>query len=111
MSETWRGLITDLAANLLSFSTPTQTHDFGNHINGCGHSKTALVQSFSGLPQIGFFKGFETQKWFRNLARVTIFRVVIFLIGLGNLMICTHDLIVLTKIKDNNLLLRIACVR
>jgi hypothetical protein len=31
--------------------------------------------------------------------RIMIFKVVIFLIGLGSLMICTHNLTVLTKTK------------
>jgi hypothetical protein len=29
----------DLAASLLSFSTPTHIHDFDNHINGYGYLK------------------------------------------------------------------------
>jgi hypothetical protein len=45
MSESERGLITDSVAYLPSSSTPTQTHDFGNHSNGYGRSKTALVRS------------------------------------------------------------------
>jgi hypothetical protein len=40
MGESWRGLITDSAALLLGFSMPTQAHDFRNHSNGYGHSKT-----------------------------------------------------------------------
>jgi hypothetical protein len=89
-----------LADNLPRFSTPTHAHNFDNHCNGYNHSKTALVRSFSGLPEIGFFKGFETQKRFWNLARVTIFKIATLLIGLGSSMICTHDLIVLTKTKE-----------
>jgi hypothetical protein len=49
----------DFAAHLLSFSTPTHTHHFDNHIDGYGHSKTALLQSFRGLPKIQFFNGFD----------------------------------------------------
>jgi hypothetical protein len=41
-------LTTDSAANLLGFSMSTHTHDFNNHINGYGHSKTTLVRSVSG---------------------------------------------------------------
>jgi hypothetical protein len=44
--------------------------------------------------------GFETRKWFLNLERFMIFKIVILLIGLGSLMICTHDLTVLAKIKE-----------
>jgi hypothetical protein len=35
-----------------------------------------------------------------NLVNITIFKIAILFIGLGNLMTCTHDLIVLTKIKE-----------
>jgi hypothetical protein len=52
MSKSWRGLITDSAAHLLRFSMPTHTHYFDNHSNGYGRSKTALVWSVSGLPEI-----------------------------------------------------------
>jgi hypothetical protein len=51
MGKTWRGLITDLVVNLLSFSMDTQTHDFGNHNNSYDRSKIALVRSVSGLPE------------------------------------------------------------
>jgi hypothetical protein len=47
MSETWLGLITDSAANLLSFSTPTHTRDFDNHNNGYDHLNTGLMRSVS----------------------------------------------------------------
>jgi hypothetical protein len=46
--ETWLGLITDFATNMLSFSTPTHAHDFGNHNDGYSHSKTGFVRSVSG---------------------------------------------------------------
>jgi hypothetical protein len=42
--QSWRGLSTDLAASLLSFST-TMSHDSGNHSNGYGRPKTALLRS------------------------------------------------------------------
>jgi hypothetical protein len=45
MNESWRGWIMNSVAHLLSFSTPTQSHDFANHSNGYGRSKIALVQS------------------------------------------------------------------
>jgi hypothetical protein len=48
MNESRLGLITESAANLPDFSTPTQTHDFDNHNSGYDHSKTALVRSVSG---------------------------------------------------------------
>jgi hypothetical protein len=59
MGETWRSLITDFVANLLSISTPTHTHDFDNHSDGYSHPKTTLVQSFSGQLEISFVDGFE----------------------------------------------------
>jgi hypothetical protein len=52
MSETWQGLITDFATYLLSFSTPTHTHDFNNHVYGYGRLKKALMRSVSGSPKI-----------------------------------------------------------
>jgi hypothetical protein len=66
MGETWCRLITDFAANLLSFSMPTHTHDFNNQINGYSRSKTTLMRSVSGSPEIRFFDRFETRKWFKN---------------------------------------------
>jgi hypothetical protein len=59
MSESWLGLFTDYAAILLSFSTLTHAHDFDNHSNGYGRSKTELVRSISGQPEICFFNSFE----------------------------------------------------
>jgi hypothetical protein len=38
----------DSTADLLSSSTPTHTHDFDNHSNGYGRSKTELMQSLAG---------------------------------------------------------------
>jgi hypothetical protein len=49
---------------LLSFRMPTHTYGSNNHRNGHSHPKTALVWSFSGQPQIGFFSGLETRKQF-----------------------------------------------
>jgi hypothetical protein len=45
-------------ANFLSFSMPTNTHDFDNHGNGYSHSETALVRSVSGSPEIRFIDRF-----------------------------------------------------
>jgi hypothetical protein len=59
MSETWQGLITDFATYLLSFSTPTHTHDFNNHVYGYGRLKKALMRSVSGSPKIWFFDGLK----------------------------------------------------
>jgi hypothetical protein len=44
MSESWRGMITDSVAHLLSFSMPTQSLDFTNHSNGYGHFNTATCR-------------------------------------------------------------------
>jgi hypothetical protein len=44
--------------------------------------------------------GFQTQKQFQNLARFTIFNIVVLLLRLHSLLICTHDLIILTKTKE-----------
>jgi hypothetical protein len=99
MSETWQGLIMDSASKLLSFSAPTQTHDFDNHSNDYSRSKTALVLSVSGYPEIRFFDGLNSETVSES-TRITIFKIAIFLIGLGSLMICTHDLVILAKIKE-----------
>jgi hypothetical protein len=58
MSESWLGLITDSAVNLLRFSTSTHTHDFDNHSNGYGRSKIALMRSVSGSVEIRFVDRF-----------------------------------------------------
>jgi hypothetical protein len=108
--ESWRGLITNSAINLLSFLMPTHTHDFDNHDNGYGRSTTALMPSVSGSLKIQFFDGFETQKRFQNLARFMIFKIVILLIWLFSLMIYkrpNHP----HQNKINDLLLRITRVR
>jgi hypothetical protein len=99
MSESLWGLIMDFAANLLSSSTPTQTHNFDNRCNGCGRPKRALVRSFSGSPEIWLSNGLNSEI-VSELTRIMIFKIVIFLDRLGNLMICTYDLIVLTKTKE-----------
>jgi hypothetical protein len=99
MSKSWRGLITDSAAHLLRFSMPTHTHDFDNHSNGYGRSKTALVWSVSGLPEIRFFDSFNLETVLESM-KITIFKIVVLRIGLGSLIICTHDLFILTKIKE-----------
>jgi hypothetical protein len=49
----------DFAISWPSFLTPTHTHDFDNHSDSYGHSKTTLVQSFSGLPENSLFNGFK----------------------------------------------------
>jgi hypothetical protein len=79
MGETWRGLIMDFAANSPRYSMPTHTHDFDNNSDGYSHLKTALVWHFSGQPEIGSFNGFETRKQFRNLVRITTFKIFSFL--------------------------------
>jgi hypothetical protein len=57
-------LITDFAAHVISFSTPTHTHHFGNHSYGYSHSKTALVRSFSRLLEIRFFDSLKVENGF-----------------------------------------------
>jgi hypothetical protein len=65
MSESWLGLIMDSAVNLLSFSMPTHTHNFDNHNNGYGHSRTSLIWSVSESPEIDFFDGLKLGNGFR----------------------------------------------
>jgi hypothetical protein len=55
----------DFTANLLSFPSPTHTHDYANHNDGYGHPKTALVRSFSRQPEIYFFDGLKLGNGFR----------------------------------------------
>jgi hypothetical protein len=54
----------------------------------------------SRLPEMASTIGFETQRRFQNLERIMIFKVVLLLNGLSSLMICTHELTVLTKTKE-----------
>jgi hypothetical protein len=54
------------------------------------------MRSFSGLPEIRFFNGLNSEK-VSETTRIMIFKVVILLDRLRSLMICTHDLIILTK--------------
>jgi hypothetical protein len=89
----------DFTASLLSFSTSTRTHDFDDHINSYSRSKTALMRSFSGLPEIRFFNGLNSET-VPETTRILIFKIIVLLDRLGSLMICTHDLIILTKIKE-----------
>jgi hypothetical protein len=111
MSESWCGLITDFESNLLSFSAPTLTLDFDNPSNGYGHSKTALVRSVSGSPEIRFVDRFQNLDSISESTRIMIFKIAILLSHLGSLMICTHDLFILTKTKENNILLWITRIR
>jgi hypothetical protein len=61
MTEDQRGLNTDFAGNLLSFSTHTHTHEFSNYRNSYGHPKTATTRSFSGQAGSRFkLNGLET---------------------------------------------------
>jgi hypothetical protein len=53
-----------------------------------------------GLPKMDSMIGFETRRRFRNLERITIFKIVLLLNGLSSMMICTHDLTVITKTKE-----------
>jgi hypothetical protein len=109
MGETWQGLIMDSVVNLLSSSTPTHTHDLDNHSIGHGCSKTQRSCGVLAASQKSNLSiGFATQKQFRNLERITIFKIVVLLIRLGSLIICTHYLIALTKTKESNLLMQIA---
>jgi hypothetical protein len=78
---------------LLRFFTPTHTHDFDNYNDGYGRSKTTLVQSFSGLSEIRLLNGFKFGEDY------DFFKIAILFIGLGSLIICTHDLTIITKIK------------
>jgi hypothetical protein len=79
MSESWRGLITYFASSLLSFSTPTHTHDFNNHSNGYGYFNDSARAELADCQKLSLQRS-ETQKQFRNLARIMIFKFVILLI-------------------------------
>jgi hypothetical protein len=99
ISETWRGLIMDSTDNMLSSSMPTHTHNFDNHNNGYGRSKTALVWSLADRWKLVSLTVWNSETVSES-ERITVFKIAIFLIRLGNLMICTHDLITLTKAKE-----------
>jgi hypothetical protein len=101
----------DSVDHLSSFPASTHTHIFGNHSNGDGHLKTADVRSFmdcrktasSTASKLGFDFGNDENYDF-------IFKIVNLLIGLGSLRICTHDLTILTKTKDNDPRLQIVSI-
>jgi hypothetical protein len=57
------------------------------------------VRSVSGSLEIRFFDG-SNFGMVSEMMKITIFKIVMLLDGLGSLMIYTHDLIVLTKIKE-----------
>jgi hypothetical protein len=101
MSESWSGLITDSIGHLPSFSMPTHACDLGNHSNGYGHLKTAGVQSFTDCRKTASSMALKLGFDFRNDKNYGfLFKIVNLLIRLGSLMICTHDLTVLTKTKE-----------
>jgi hypothetical protein len=88
----------DFAASLLSFLMLTHIYDFDNHSNGYDCLKDSTVWSFSGLPEIRFFDGFNSDLVPETM-RIMTFSIIILLSRLGSLMICTPDLCVLTKRK------------
>jgi hypothetical protein len=54
------------------------------------------VRSFSGLSEIRFFDGLNSDL-VPETTKIMIFKIVVLLSRLGSSMICTHDLYVLTK--------------
>jgi hypothetical protein len=97
--QSWWGLFMDSVDHLTSFRAPTHTHIFGNQTfvtviwkqPMCGVLRIAvklILQRFWNLDSIS------------KSTRVMIFKFVHLLNGLGNLMICTHDLTILTKTKE-----------
>jgi hypothetical protein len=78
---------------------PTHTHDFGNHRSGYGHSESTRAECYriTGNPILQRLQNLDSVL---ESMRIIIFRISNFLIGLGSVMICTRDLIVLTKIKE-----------
>jgi hypothetical protein len=108
--ESWRGLFTDSIDHLTSFPALTNTHVFGNHSNGYGHLKTADVLSFADCRK-------TASSMVGNPETVSVFgedydfNVSILLSRLGSLMICTHNLYVLTQRRRNDPLLRITRIR
>jgi hypothetical protein len=99
MSESWRGLILDSVGHLLSFPTPTRTQIFGNNNNGYGHLKQLMcgVQRIAVNPILQRLRNLDS---ILELMRIAIFKIANLLIGLCNLMICRHNLIILTKTKE-----------
>jgi hypothetical protein len=95
-SKSWWGLITDFAASLLSFSTPTHTHDFDNHSNGYGCLKYSARAELADCRKSDSLTASKLGFDFR-IDENCDFKIIDLLIGLGSLMICTHNLYVLTK--------------
>jgi hypothetical protein len=69
----------DSIASLLNFSMPTHTHDFGNHGDGFGHSKTSLIRSLADRRKSDSSMGL-TSKRFRTAVRFMTFKIAIMLI-------------------------------
>jgi hypothetical protein len=108
--KSWWGLFTDSIANLLRFSMPTHTHDVGNDNDGYGHLKIAFVRSLADCQKTVSLTVWNLDTVSKS-KRIMIFKIANLLIRLGNLMICIHNLIVLTKTKECNWLLWIAHIR
>jgi hypothetical protein len=97
--ESWWGFNTDFAASLLSFSKLAHTHDFDNHSDGYRRSKQHSCRALADCRKSDSSTALKLG-FFSEMMRVMIFNIVKFFIGLGSLMICTHDLTVLTKTKE-----------
>jgi hypothetical protein len=80
-------------ASLLSFSTPTHIHNFDNHSKGYDRLKTANMWSSADCRK-------SNSSTVSILAKITIYKIAVLLSRLGSLMICIHDLTVLTKTKE-----------
>jgi hypothetical protein len=109
-SKSWRGLNTDFAASLLSFLMPTHTHDFNNHSNGYGCLKYSAHAELADCRKSDSSTALKLGFEFRINENYD-FKIIDLLIGLGSLMICTHDLHVLTRRKRNDPLLQIVQIR
>jgi hypothetical protein len=108
--ESWWGLFTDYIDHLTSFPALIHTHIFGNHSNGYGHLKqpTCGVSWIAGNPILQRLRNLDS---ISKTTRIVIFNVDMLLSRLSSLMICTHNLYVLTKRKRNDPLLQIIQIR
>jgi hypothetical protein len=98
--ESCRGLFTDSVDHLTSFPASTRTPVFGNDSNCYDHLKTADVRSFADCHKTASLMASKLGFEFRINENYDFFMIDDLLIGLGSLMIYTHDITILTKTKE-----------
>jgi hypothetical protein len=70
------GFVYGFRSQLAHFSTSTHTHDFSNHSDGYGHSKTAFVWSSADHRESNSSIGLTSTR-FRTTVRFMTFKLAI----------------------------------